>query len=919
MFHHLKKLLELTTLIRIHTQTLILTTAFLNICPTTLAGLAIDQYMQTYYEQAQVGDPCDYYAFMAFRVPILKIIVRTHGNLKDQNLAIARYESFVYKNASNITTLYDYVPTESQDLICRSRRIPLMCQLKNPSTGAGVCVCLELNVTDKEGDMGVVRVVRTSLAKSIEGENWNDSLVHRSMDANQTRNYVRLQRKPVPYMSPTGSLTTACALAVCETNLLVIMSRSRNKVGNESTSVTRSSEEEEDSDSFDINDDHMTSSIFLRGNIRLGQENALKLNRNRELITPHQPGTSASACNTESTGLSPASTFNINNSLMTSSMFTRGNIRLRKENEGKFNRKLVLPGSQLQQKELSGLSTINISGSTEASSTFDVNNDIQVTSSMFNKANEKIARNRPYLPRPNREETAVVKKSNNSLSTTSKHSDFQDSQKTCGMLERVNKIRGSSRQFTAVLTRSIVKSLQNEAGSEEQNLILGSVPAVETIADSVRSTDIGPGCQDHVAEVVTASIGNSHCERSIIIESEQQEGISESMPESLAVSDCLSSSNIRQKRQERISKVITTPTNPYSLRSSSIRPELQELVSKVITTSTLGSSSSNDYLVTVGTDAATKTTGPGLPSELLPDVFENTANCTYFNYESGSVSSALKKCGIKLPPYPENTKKKSPLRKKSEFPAPALSAELLVGVGSEVPSGIQTPSVKHQTQNIYSDPAESVSTHSVSTCSVASTQLMKDISPEIEVGKSTANRDPPKVSELYLPEVLGMVSRNFSDASTSNPNCTPGAGVDNFNLFPTTPKKNRRNSNVDYQKNDNLISKQVLLQMLEEFEISINRNQVRELHNFLNFQLETVLNKLCSANRGCQGVFTYRQLETALKKLKLVDPSLGNCSLLISIAHILTPSQYKRAKGIVIPFEGEHDTKLNSILKPIVH
>ncbi|CAG7722741.1 unnamed protein product, partial [Allacma fusca] len=140
---------------------------FLFILPTTLAGLAIDQHIGHY--EAIVGDECNYNAFLAFRLPILEIIVKTYGHYGEQNIKIENYESFRYTNyTDNKTTEYDYIPIEFESVICRSRIDPLMCDLTDSITGMGVCVCLKLNVTDDKGKVLAVRTFPVTTTEFVK-------------------------------------------------------------------------------------------------------------------------------------------------------------------------------------------------------------------------------------------------------------------------------------------------------------------------------------------------------------------------------------------------------------------------------------------------------------------------------------------------------------------------------------------------------------------------------------------------------------------------------------------------------------------------------------------------------------------------------------------------------------------------------
>jgi hypothetical protein len=151
--------------------------AFAALCPCFVpvikAGLAVDQVID--WVDSQFGDNCSYNAFVAFRLPILEIKVRTYGEYEKQNIQMESYESFTYTDPENkTTTLYDYIPREFQDVICRSSTVPLMCNLTDPATGDGKCVCLRINVTDTESGRDVVQLVRTSPFKYTERANRSD-------------------------------------------------------------------------------------------------------------------------------------------------------------------------------------------------------------------------------------------------------------------------------------------------------------------------------------------------------------------------------------------------------------------------------------------------------------------------------------------------------------------------------------------------------------------------------------------------------------------------------------------------------------------------------------------------------------------------------------------------------------------------
>jgi hypothetical protein len=340
-------------------------------------------------------------------------------------------------------------------------------------------------------------------------------------------------------------------------------------------------------------------------------------------------------------------------------------------------------------------------------------------------------------------------------------------------------------------------------------------------------------------------------------------------------------------------------------------------------------------------DIATSATGPELPSELSPDLLQKTIENTYFNYESGSVSSALKKCGIKLPPYPaRGSKTIEHDRKTSDLATPDLFQADCSEVPSEILLSSESNSVKHS--QLDGDDRLSTCSKTFSSLSSISASLLQsfDINADVTIPELsiieldiTENSNVPdtpiqvespgenlSITSNLEPEISESSHQHASQIEADedieeDKASTPIAGQKRRSKRLSRKVSYYRNKTEDLRSNKALISKKLLLQTLHEFEMKLDGKLVETLHSFLNIQLENMLNRLCSINTGYEGVFTYRQLETALKKRTIVDPELGKCSLLITIAHILSPSQYQGAKGILIPSEGKYDTKLRQFFE----
>ena len=104
----------------------------------------------------------------------------------------------------------------------------------------------------------------------------------------------------------------------------------------------------------------------------------------------------------------------------------------------------------------------------------------------------------------------------------------------------------------------------------------------------------------------------------------------------------------------------------------------------------------------------------------------------------------------------------------------------------------------------------------------------------------------------------------------------------------------------------NLISKELFDSSIEahpDMKMCVMERQ--RLLTFLNRELEIMLDELCQDAKRGNGMFSYWELEEALKKKKLLDPAMGPQGLLLTLAGMLQPDQYQAAKGLLIPFDNE--------------
>ena len=120
------------------------------------------------------------------------------------------------------------------------------------------------------------------------------------------------------------------------------------------------------------------------------------------------------------------------------------------------------------------------------------------------------------------------------------------------------------------------------------------------------------------------------------------------------------------------------------------------------------------------------------------------------------------------------------------------------------------------------------------------------------------------------------------------------------------PKKPKRNDLEALMRNDNLISTQLVRWKCEANNIRLNNDELAEMTAFLNEEFEKMLNSLQRSTLREHGMFSFRELEGALRSRGLIHGVKNE--LHCWFAQLLTPEDYKKAQGVLIPKGRDRDT-----------
>ena len=120
------------------------------------------------------------------------------------------------------------------------------------------------------------------------------------------------------------------------------------------------------------------------------------------------------------------------------------------------------------------------------------------------------------------------------------------------------------------------------------------------------------------------------------------------------------------------------------------------------------------------------------------------------------------------------------------------------------------------------------------------------------------------------------------------------------------PKKPKKNDLEALMNNENLISTQLVRWKCEANNIRLSSAESEEMTDFLNEKLKEMLDLLQENTLREYGMFSFRELESAFKSYGLIH-GVGN-EFLCWCAQLLTPEDYKRAQGVLIPKGRDRDT-----------
>ncbi|CAG7717292.1 unnamed protein product [Allacma fusca] len=202
--------------------------------------------------------------------------------------------------------------------------------------------------------------------------------------------------------------------------------------------------------------------------------------------------------------------------------------------------------------------------------------------------------------------------------------------------------------------------------------------------------------------------------------------------------------------------------------------------------------------------------------------------------------------------------------------------------------------------------------HDLTAGNQAAPVVVAIIEEDISAGKKSATRKRKLVGNTQQDHDSGSQGRiNLlpSVASSEIPSTSRGSRFQTKSTKKAPTRKPKKDFGY-YRNNAGIVKKEHVMAGLQVIGVKANKSRVEALTTFASKELENMLDELMASTTKDRdnGIFTYRELELALKRRKLLDPDLGKNALLLHMASVWDRTAYDKAKGVLLPKIGSYNT-----------